>query len=281
MPNEQLSLTLKRHRDDLKAAKLGLRKKYRDASRQVTSKKIKKGISTLAESWIAGLSQRREVINNVSEDFLADFAVRFQRLLRFTEQATMRRRYDAEIKALLAKYTTEVIVPILQGRNDRRAVAASTPATETKSAEPGESFRATAFVGHSFDSADKIVVSTVTEVLEAVGVRVETGTKPKADRISEKVKKLIEAQYLFIGIFTRREKLSGRQAWNTSAWVIDEKAFAFARNRKLILLKEEGVDSIGGIQGDYEYIEFSRECLQQAAVSLLQVFDVKVSGLSP
>ena len=92
------------------------------------------------------------------------------------------------------------------------------------------------------------------------------------------MKALIDGQHLFVGIFTRRDKLVGKKEWSTSAWIIDEKAYA-SRSKKLILLKEAGVESIGGIQGDHEYIEFSRENFGEALTSLLQLFDVTVNGL--
>jgi hypothetical protein len=122
-------------------------------------------------------------------------------------------------------------------------------------------------------------VNCITEGLKAMGIAVVTGKRPKADRISEKVKKLIEAQHLFVGIFTRRDKLVGKTTWSTSTWVIEEKAYAFAKNKKLILLKEVDVDSIGGITGDYEFIEFERNALQDAILALFQLFNLSVQGL--
>src|SRR5207245_5336154 len=96
----------------------------------------------------------------------------------------------------------------------------------------------------------------VLETLHAIGISAVTGGKPRADRISEKVKRLIERQYLFVGLFTRRHAIPGRSLWTTSAWVIDEKAYALGKGKKLVLLREDGIDSIGGIQGDYEFVEF-------------------------
>jgi len=68
---------------------------------------------------------------------------------------------------------------------------------------------------------------------------------------------------LFVGMddrdgFTRRHAIPGRSLWTTSAWVIDEKAYALGKGKKLVLLREDGIDSIGGIQGDYEFVEFKR-----------------------
>lgn len=115
--------------------------------------------------------------------------------------------------------------------------------------------------------------------MDALGLTVVTGEKPKADQISEKVKRLIEDQSIFVGVFTRRDKIARKPEWTTSTWVIDEKAYALGRRKPLILLKEAGVGSIGGIQGDYEYIEFDRNSLEEVSIKLIQLFDLTNSGL--
>lgn len=61
--------------------------------------------------------------------------------------------------------------------------------------------------------------------------------------------------------------------------MIEEKAYAHGRNKKLILLKEKDVETIGGITGDYEYIEFPRDELGQATLQLLQLFTISVDGM--
>ena len=122
-------------------------------------------------------------------------------------------------------------------------------------------------------SQSRTVVSSAAEASS-----LPSGEKPKAERISEKVKKLIDDQHLFVGVFTRRDKIARKREWTTTAWVVDEKAYAVGKGKKLILVKEEGVGSIGGIQGDYEFIEFRRERLEELLVKLLQVFDVNAAG---
>jgi hypothetical protein len=139
-----------------------------------------------------------------------------------------------------------------------------------------ELFRPTAFVGHSFNEADLPFVYAVTETLQALAITVLTGEKPRADRSSEKVKRMIDGQHIFVGILTRRDKLEGRNAWTTSPWVLDEKAYAYGKGRKLILLKEADVESIGGIQGDYEFLPFTREDFHEVTVKLIQLFVLSV-----
>jgi hypothetical protein len=283
MPNEKTVVELKRLGTDLRELKTALRQKYHDPSQQVSAPEIKSKASSIAESWLADFSQRAEVVASASQDILANLTVHFQRILTFAERGTLRKRYDAEITDILRHFTTDVVVPVMQGRvrtksadNDHDGVGVK---TKGLSAVPAEPFSATAFVGHSFSEGDKEVVDIIISVLKQIGFAIETGEKPQPDRISEKVKRLIESQQFFVGIFTRRDKLSKKESWNTSAWVIDEKAYASAKNRKLILFREAGVDSIGGIQGDYEYIPFRRQRLQEAILKLLELFDVSVSGL--
>src|SRR5262249_32722449 len=107
--------------------------------------------------------------------------------------------------------------------------------------------------------------------LAAYGFEVVTGEKPSANTVSAKVRGRIEQCEGFIGIFTRRDKVSRKNEWLPSTWVVDEKAFALAKNKKLILLREEGVQSIGGLQGDYEYLEFDRTDMADLLVRLLEV----------
>jgi hypothetical protein len=285
MANDQLIVSTKRLGIDLRDLKTSLRKSYPRLSQQVTSSELKQRASTLAEVWLADLSQKSEMADRVSAKYLADLNVHFQRILICAERATVRRRYEEEINSVLHDFTANLVVPLMQGVARARPNPADAGDNAPPARAPGrtgadaDGFQATAFVGHSFAPKDVAIVRCVTDVLETVGIRVVTGEKPKADRISSKVKTLIEGQHLFVGIFTRRDKLAGKKEWNTSTWVIDEKAYA-SRNKKLILLKEAGVESIGGIQGDHEYIEFSRERFGEAIVALLQVFRLTVDGLS-
>ena len=274
MVDQHLILAARRLGSDLRDFKTSLRKSYPKPAQQVSSQKLKDEAAALAESWITGLSQRPEILLNVSPEYLGDLNVHFQRILVAAEKATIRKRYDEEINAILDKYTPDLIIPLMQGNAQ---LAAGSGAGATASAV--EAFRPTAFVGHSFGEADLPFVRAVTATLQALGITVVTGEKPKADRISEKVKRLIDGQHILIGIFTRRDKLEGKAAWTTSAWVLDEKAYAFGRGRKLILLKEADVESIGGIQGDYEFLAFTRDNFHEVIVKLIQLFTLTVKGL--
>lgn len=270
MVDDHVILAIERLRDTLAEFKKALRKRFRSSDRQVTAADARTAIAKAAESWLTDLSARPGVSDAASAEYLADLTVRFQRILRFTEHSTQRAKYDTELKAILDDITLDLIVPLKRLRSQENL---ATPVLRRPLPEK-TAFRPAAFVGHSFARGDQEIVQAVIDTLVGIGIAVVTGEVPRANRISEKVKTLIEGQDIFVGIFTRRDRIARRPEWTTSVWVIDEKAYAYARGKKLILIKEDGVGSIGGIQGDYEFLEFSRARVADLIGRLLRMFEV-------
>jgi uncharacterized protein YaiI (UPF0178 family) len=285
MVDDSHILAIERLRDGLLELKAAIRSKYSKPYRQVTDPVLKESAAKLAENWIVNYSQRQDIAEVVSSDFLADLNVHFQRILTLSEHSSKRSRYDFEINNILRDFSLKVIVPLKQARTRSISTSSSMAMTvpiqqvvQTQQ-QTTEQFIPTVFVGHSFSEADRVVVNCITETLISLGLRVVTGEKPKASRISDKVKKLIEDQHLFVGVFTKRDKIAHKKEWTTSSWVLDEKAYALGKGKKLLLLKEVGVGSIGGIQGDYEFIEFSRDTLESVPSRLISMFQITVAGL--
>jgi hypothetical protein len=272
MIEEQVILTAERLRDDLLDFRQRLRDRYPKNTRQVASLDDRKIAARLAETWLVGLATNPDVSAAIGAALLAELGVHFQRLLTFSEHATTRSRYDTELAAILKNYAANVTIPLKQSRGRQL----NSPRT---SSDAVAVVVRSAFVGQSFASGDKRVNECIRETLAALGIKVVTGDEPKAASISEKVKRLIEEQSLFVGVFTRRDKVARKHEWTTSSWVVDEKAYAVGLRKPLILVKEQGVVSIGGIQGDYEYIEFSRDELEALAVKLIRLFDLSNNGL--
>jgi len=128
-----------------------------------------------------------------------------------------------------------------------------------------------AFIGHSFDDKDIEIVKKIKEHIESLNVKCETGEKPQYGLVSEKIKKRIINNDIFVGIFTCDKKIllenrepSKEDFYTTSNWVIQESGFAVAENKKLIFLVENGIYKFPGLQGDQEYILFSRGLLGKA-----------------
>jgi hypothetical protein len=282
MIDDQVILTIERLRDSLVELRTDLRGRYGKSDRQVSSDSLRKAAAGIAEAWMIDIAPRPELSRIIPSDYLADLNVHFQRLLTLSEHASRCSRYEAEIKSILNDFTVKFIIPLkqhrVQVRNDNENIPVQAAGTLGVSRRD-EEFQPTAFVGMSFAPTDKVVNDCVLQTLKLIGITIITGERPKAERISDKVKNAIDNQYIFVGIFTRRDKVARKNEWTTSSWVIDEKAYAVGKGKKLILLKEKGVGSIGGIQGDYEYIEFSRERLEDLTLSLLKLFNLTLDGL--
>lgn len=140
-----------------------------------------------------------------------------------------------------------------------------------------------AFVGHSFTENDKEVVRQFTDFFDNVknmGIGFSWAHAEPAEPkvLSEKVLELMEGKNLFIAICTVKELVtvpdklkkilfnrnmlkvkSDELEKKTSDWVIQEIGVAVGRKMDVILLLEEGIRNPGGLQGDMDYIAFTRD----------------------
>jgi hypothetical protein len=264
--DDALVLRVERLRDEVDQLRTSLRQRYKTLDRPVVSADVRKQAAELGERWVVEIAPRDDVRQVVGEDIVGDLSIEFQRLITYSEQLSQRGRYEASIKAILRDFRNQVVVPLKQARYKAVNTQPVPPVQQSKPAQQSSSM----FIGQSFSSSDAEINSAVARLVEAWGFTVLTGEKPKADTVSKKVRDRIESATFFLAIFTRRDKIKGRREWTTSSWVIDEKAYALAKGKRLILLRETGVQSIGGIQGDYEYVEFTRENLVDLMIKLLQ-----------
>lgn len=129
----------------------------------------------------------------------------------------------------------------------------------------------TAFIGHSFADDDHELVTFYKQLLSEMGLRCTSGERPESTHIHEKVQRRILQADIFVAILTRRDKIEGEDLWRAAEWLEQELTFAAANKKQLILLKESKVRRVGGIQGDWEYIEFDRECLHRSVIKLIQM----------
>jgi hypothetical protein len=151
--------------------------------------------------------------------------------------------------------------------------------------------RISAFVGHSFLKRDENVVRVFLDYfndLKNMGLlQWEHAENAEAKVLSEKVRGKMNNKELFIGICTSREfafdkdKLS-REIFGCviaprsnvrvkpSDWILQEIGMAFGKGMALMLLVEDGITDVGGLQGDIEYIPFPRESPQSSFSKILQ-----------
>jgi thioredoxin-like negative regulator of GroEL len=132
-----------------------------------------------------------------------------------------------------------------------------------------------AFVGRSFLEQDEPLWVQLRKVLESLrpfGFEFEDASEPQPRPISKKVKEGIERNDVYIGVLTQRfpiyasshpqERLlpsATPDKWGTSAWIVQESGYALGKNKRVILLLEEGVDFLkSDLDADQERILFNR-----------------------
>lgn len=267
MIDDAIVLRAERLRDDVSDLLATLKQHYGSASSLVSSAVLKETAASIGERWLVELAARQDLKTIIKGKVLAELGLECQRLISYAEGRIQRGKYDKALKTILGEFRNEVIVPMKQARNQliiqgRSALDTDQPIIQSKSV----------FIGQSFTVSDANMNDMIKGLVEAYGLPCSTGEKPRAESVSVKVRERIDEHAIFLGIFARRDKIKGKSEWTTSPWIIDEKAYAFAKGKKLILLKETGVGSIGGIQGDYEYVEFQRDALAQLFIKLIQIF---------
>jgi len=254
-----------------------LKQRYRSSSHQVSAKALRAEARSLAEAWLTELAVL-PTTPAIDPEVFANRTLDFESLLQASGRLAIRRVYCDIIDRITASYSLEIVVPLKRARVQAAAPLVAIRTSNPQTIVPSEHLP-TVFVGHSFETKDTTVANDVVEVLKAIGLSVFTGEKAKADQISEKVKELIESQDIFVGVFTRRDKLHRKAEWTTTTWVIEEKTWAMARNKRIILMRESGVKNLGGFHADHEYIEFTREAMGRGLVKLLQMFDIQTRRL--
>jgi len=270
--SQDLAVVAERLRDDLGAFRRRLRSQYSSKGAQVQSAILRREAAALAERGLVDLCGSDQFAAAVGAEGAADLNVEFQRLLSASGKSATRKTYEDSLNGLMSEFRARVVVPLKQAGARRNSAPVAIPRLTARPTS--------AFLGHSFEPKDAHIVDCVKEVFDLLGIPVVTGERPRADRISEKVKRLIDAQPVFIGLYTRLDKIARKNDWTASPWVIDEKAFAVAKRKKLVLIKETGISSIGGIQGDYEYVEFDRKELHELVLKVVRLFSFNVEGFA-
>ena len=152
-----------------------------------------------------------------------------------------------------------------------------------------------AFVAHSFLDVDETLVRTFLEHFDrikdmGIGFTWDHAKAAEAKELAEKVLSLIQDKNILIAICTRSERAiqvadlkpgvlkrkvlgahESKYSLKTSDWIIQEIGLAIGRGMSLILLMEQGLRPPGGLQGNIEYIEFTRESPERSFGKILDM----------
>lgn len=141
----------------------------------------------------------------------------------------------------------------------------------------GSARRAKVFLAHSFRKSDSALVAALRKELRAQGLGIVTGEKPAATSVSEKVLDRIDSTWVFVALLTCSPGTN-----RPSPWLVSELGYVAKKPRVVLLERPMPQREIGGIQGDIEYLPFSRDAFvpafRAAAISAADAAKTGVLG---
>jgi hypothetical protein len=125
------------------------------------------------------------------------------------------------------------------------------------------------FVAYGYRDRDQWVKDLVFPIVEAFGDTVVTGEELAGEVITDAVRRKIQSADALIAMATRREE-AGAGRWSTHRWVLDELSYALANRKKVVEVRETGVDEQGGIAGDRQRIMYDEAARDRCLVSIVK-----------
>lgn len=87
--------------------------------------------------------------------------------------------------------------------------------------------------------------------------------------ISRAILDRIKSCEYFLCLMTQSDEKSDG-TFTTSPWLLEEKGAALALGKRIVLMVEEGVSDIGGLQGDWQKIHFTSKGFITAAIKAVE-----------
>jgi hypothetical protein len=84
------------------------------------------------QRWLVEISGRDDVKTVIGAQPTADLNIEFNRLITYSEQATVRRKYETTIASILRNFRTDVVIPLKRSRNAAVAIAAAPQPTTSR-----------------------------------------------------------------------------------------------------------------------------------------------------
>lgn len=129
------------------------------------------------------------------------------------------------------------------------------------------------FVAYGYNERDQWIEELVFPIIKAFGAEIETGEETYDGSISEVVKRRIQYSDALMAFTTKREPQNPASV-ATHQWVKDELAVAVAHGKKIVEVREKGVDSQGGITSGYQRIEYDETKRDKCLVEIVKALGV-------
>ena len=125
------------------------------------------------------------------------------------------------------------------------------------------------FVAYGYNERDQWVKDMVFPIIEAFGSEVVTGNQKYEGSIPDNVKELIDRSDALIGFTTRRDPQNDTMS-PTHQWVVSELASAVTLKRRVVEVREQGVDPQGGLHQDLQRINYDEQARDKCLVEIVK-----------
>jgi hypothetical protein len=126
------------------------------------------------------------------------------------------------------------------------------------------------FVGFGYNERDSWITEFVFPLVRSFGAEVVTGEEMQGEQITDEVRRRIETSDGLIGFLTRRGEPGAGGVYSTHRWVQEELAYALAKNKRVVEVREQGVDDQGGLLGDRQRITYDEAARDRLVLELAQ-----------
>ncbi len=130
------------------------------------------------------------------------------------------------------------------------------------------------FVGFGYNDRDRWIEEQVFPILRGMGFTVVDGKDMHGAILQPEVQSRIEQSDVAIGFFTIREG-QGEADFNSHIWVRDEIVHANAKDKLVILVKEEGTKIPDGLLGNRQFIQFRQNNRLACVVELVSAVGLR------
>ena len=137
------------------------------------------------------------------------------------------------------------------------------------------------FVGFGYNERDQWIPDLVFPLVRAFGCEVVTGEDMQGQPLSPEVQRRVQSSDGMIAFRTRREGPDTNGVYTSHRWVDNELTLAIGNAARVVEVREEGVDSQGGLAGDRQWILYKEAERDKLLVELAKTVGgwVRVSRL--
>jgi len=125
------------------------------------------------------------------------------------------------------------------------------------------------FVAYGYHERDQWIKDMVFPIIEAFGSDVVTGDQSYEGSIPDNVKALIERSDALIGFTTRRDPQNDTMS-PTHQWVVSELTSAVTLKRRVVEVREQGVDPQGSLYQDLQRITYDEQARDKCLVEIVK-----------